>query len=369
MRITRYIYNWHQYCGLLIGIFLLSMSLSGSLLVFTDEMKSAQEEKFIKVANANSTYNYNASFKNIKKVYPGWEALTYEQPAQNEAIVYLLRKSGKEKKVFAHPTNGKILHVDDGAENQFHRQLIQWHYSFFAGTPGKVTVFMVGCLFLISLITGFFVYRKSILKVLTFRVKLNRNSKKAFYSSAHRIVGVWSLAFTTLIVFTGLFMSWKVTSKAFKSTPQSKAVAAENVSIDKAAALVESKYPNFEPHLIMVGGDYSNIKLLGRYKDDPFYYGKFYSNFTVNASSLQIEKKQVLAEMPLFDKLQSISSPLHFGNYGGMPIKIIYCLLGLTPGILSVTGFFLWLRKRKKNTGTPKREHVKLNKTKGLTVA
>jgi uncharacterized iron-regulated membrane protein len=338
------------------------MSLSGSLLVFTDEMKFAQEGKWIKTVNANGAYSYDASFQNIRRQYPGWEGLTYEQPGKNEAVVYLLRKNGKEKKVFAHPTTGAILHVAHGAENQFHRQLLLWHYSFYAGTPGKVTVFIVGCLFVISLVTGFFVYRKSIWKVLSFKVKLNRRSKKAFYSSAHRIVGVWSLVFTALIVITGLFISWKVTSKALKSPPKVKAVAAQNVRIDDAKALVEGQFSNFETHLILVSSDYNSVKLLGRYKDDPFYYGKYYSNFTVNASTAQIEKKQVLADMPLFDRLQSISSPLHFGNYGGLPLKIIYCLLGLTPGVLSVTGYLLWLQNRKKKSGNHLRTQNKLQK-------
>lgn len=351
VQVRKQIFTLHHYCGLIVGIFLLSMSLSGALLVFTDEMKSAAEEKERHVDNSTGAYNYDASFQNIRKKYPGWEALMYEQPQTNEALVYLLRKNGEEKKVFAHPNTGVILHVDDGAKNQFHRQLLQWHYSFFAGASGKVTVFIVGYFFLMSLVTGFFVYRKSIWKVLMFRIKLNQKSKKAFYSSVHRIVGVWSLVFTALIVTTGLFISWKVASKALKTAAKMKTMAASTVSVDHAKTWVESQFPNFETHLMIVDGDYSNVKLLGRYKDDPFYYGKYYSNFTVNASTAQIEKKQVLAEMPLFDKLQFISSPLHFGNYGGMPVKIIYCLLGLTPGILSITGFLLWLQKQKKKTG------------------
>lgn len=289
-------------------------------------------------------------------------SLNIRAASKNEAVIYLLRKSGKEKKVFAHPNTGAILHVANEAENQLHRQLLQWHYSFYAGTAGKITIFIVGCLFLLSLLTGFFVYRKSIWKVLSFKVKLNRRSKKAFYSSAHRMVGVWSLVFTALIVTTGLFISWKVTSKALKPAAKVKTIATSTVRIDHAKALVESQFPSFETHLIIMGGDYSNVKLLGRYRDAPFYYGKYYSSFTVNASTAQIEKKQVLAEVPLFDKLQSISSPLHFGNYGGLPLKIIYCLLGLTPGILSVTGFLLWLQKRKKKSDPNGSRQTKLRK-------
>ena len=37
--------------------------------------------------------------------------------------------------------------------------------------------------------------------------------------------------------------------------------------------------------------------------------------------------------------------PLHYGTFGGWPIKILWCLGGLTPGLLAISGFIVW-RKR-----------------------
>jgi uncharacterized iron-regulated membrane protein len=41
-------------------------------------------------------------------------------------------------------------------------------------------------------------------------------------------------------------------------------------------------------------------------------------------------------------------APLHFGNYGGLPVKLAYAVLGLTPGLLSVSGFVLWRLRRRR---------------------
>lgn len=42
--------------------------------------------------------------------------------------------------------------------------------------------------------------------------------------------------------------------------------------------------------------------------------------------------------------------PLHFGDFGGWPLKLIYCLLGLTSGVLAISGIGLaamkWSHRR-----------------------
>ena len=38
---------------------------------------------------------------------------------------------------------------------------------------------------------------------------------------------------------------------------------------------------------------------------------------------------------------------IHFGNYGGVPVKILYGLLGLSLTVISATGINIWLARRK----------------------
>ena len=42
-----------------------------------------------------------------------------------------------------------------------------------------------------------------------------------------------------------------------------------------------------------------------------------------------------------------LSQPLHFGNYGGMPLKIIWAILDVMTIVILVTGLYLWLFRRR----------------------
>jgi len=40
-----------------------------------------------------------------------------------------------------------------------------------------------------------------------------------------------------------------------------------------------------------------------------------------------------------------VSQPLHFGDYGGMPMKILWALLDIATIVVLGSGLYLWLRK------------------------
>ncbi len=49
-----------------------------------------------------------------------------------------------------------------------------------------------------------------------------------------------------------------------------------------------------------------------------------------------------------------VSRPLHFGDYGGLPLKIIWALLDLITIIVLVSGIYLWAAKRKSSSARRK---------------
>jgi uncharacterized iron-regulated membrane protein len=342
------IFLWHHWCGLVAGIFLLIMSISGAILAFTDEIESSYESSWIKVDNPGGTFTYDSSFTWVQKTNPGWEIRLYGSPGINEALVYDLRKGNEIKKLFLHPTSGELIHIDNEVHKQLHRQLLTLHYTLFASTPGKIIVFIVGILFLLTIITGIYIYRKALVRVLLFRVRISRKTKRSFYSSLHRVVGVWSLLFNLLIVITGLFISWGIIKAAIKQTPAPEKISQKVIySIDKIKSGILEQHPDFNIHLIRVAAGSNTVQLSGNFNDDPFYYGKYYSRFYVDGEKGNIQKTEWLREQKPFKKWQSIVGPLHFGNYGGLPVKILYCFFGLMPGILSISGFLLWMRRNK----------------------
>ena len=51
-------------------------------------------------------------------------------------------------------------------------------------------------------------------------------------------------------------------------------------------------------------------------------------------------------ELPWYVATLLISQPLHFGDYGGMPLKIIWAILDIITIAVLITGLYLWLRRK-----------------------
>jgi len=93
-----------------------------------------------------------------------------------------------------------------------------FHYTFFAGAIGKMFVVVIGVLFLLSVITGFIIYRKAIWKTIRFKTVSRYRGKAAFYSALHRNIGVWTLLFKLLIIASGLALSITIAKNAIKTS-------------------------------------------------------------------------------------------------------------------------------------------------------
>jgi uncharacterized iron-regulated membrane protein len=52
-------------------------------------------------------------------------------------------------------------------------------------------------------------------------------------------------------------------------------------------------------------------------------------------------------KMPWYVNTLFVSEPLHFGDYGGLPLKIIWALFDIATLIVLTTGLYLWFNRRK----------------------
>lgn len=346
MKFSKKIFRWHHWCGLAVGLFLLMMSITGSVLVFSEEWEELEDPPLI-INQGKGRPSFDASLNAIRQSNPGYEIRLYHMPLPDRALVFELRKKEIVRKIYVHPVTGKILKEENQAHRSFQRQLLLLHYTLWSGTTGKIIVFFVGILFLITLATGVVIYRKSILRVLRFRVRINKRSLRAKHSSWHRIIGVWSLLFNVLVVSTGLVLSGQISLNALKNPPPKQADIKPLASLDNLLIRIGESNPDFEIHLIRIRPGGNSIQLLGRDIHDPSVYGNYYSSFSINGLSGETENSLFMKNLSYSNRLFKMAGPLHFGNYGGLPVKILYSILGLSPGLLAITGFFIWLRRKK----------------------
>ena len=51
--------------------------------------------------------------------------------------------------------------------------------------------------------------------------------------------------------------------------------------------------------------------------------------------------------LPWYLRALEVSRPLHFGDYGGLPLKILWAFFDLALIVVLVSGVYLWLIRRR----------------------
>lgn len=252
------------------------------------------------------------------------------------------------------PYSGKI--VKEGSfgslQSPFFRWLYLAHYSLLIDKPGRLITAIAAIALLLNLITGVIIYRKKIFAVLTFKEKLNRKSDRTFYSSMHRIIGVWTLMLNFILFFTGFWMNKSLfLADEWRLIPKKEQNYQVKANIDQVIKNAR-EIPNFKPIAVKIAADKKNdIIVSGEFSntENPLYFGKG-SDIYYDSDSGNWIKTIRIEEKPFSDRFYWMMKQLHRGDYDNLFIKILYVFAGFSPAALSITGFFLWKRKRSKQT-------------------
>jgi uncharacterized iron-regulated membrane protein len=86
----------------------------------------------------------------------------------------------------------------------------------------------------------------------------------------------------------------------------------------------------------------------GSRASNAYIHSKKFADVIMLDSAGAIAKTRMINENPAADRYDIINSQLHMGRFGGIGIKIIYFVFGLSGGLLSITGFLLRWRRRDK---------------------
>ena len=353
-------YAIHHWLGLVAGLFLLISSITGSVLVFHHDIDHAQFGQLSTLASPASELKIDNSFERIRQTNPESDIRVPELPEDpNQALKYEIRKGSSRKWLFVHPETGETLATVDRADKRLVHVLLDLHYNLLSGTPGKIIVLLGGLSLIVLTITGFLLYRKSILKVLAFKQLVSFKSRRSFFSSLHRVVGVWSLVFNLFISITGTWVAYTIVEYAL--SPAATAVADVQpaaVSVDKVIRQVKADHPEFKVNYLRFAG--GTLSILGRHHEDPSYYGFTYSNIQVDLATGKVKSVNMLRDQPWHKRLLTVLKPLHFGDYAGIWVKLLYSFFGMLPGILAVSGFLIWrLRKSKPEPKAPRKRVAK----------
>lgn len=364
MQWKRLLFKIHGITGLVTGILLTLLGLSGAALVFMPEIdRLANAHKTAVTPPAGATpLSLDSMYRIITARHPQAEGIAWTNP-DKPGTAYQFRIYENDGNVHTydlaltdiHPYTGAVIR--DGSYRQFSPGfmfwLFQFHFSFQWGMPGTLLTALMGISMVISVFTGIIIYRKHCWRVFTFREKLNRKNRRTLTSGLHRIIGVWSLLPNTVIFFTGFWMNLFAFQPA---TWQRKSVAAPvpmqyPLSIDSLYAAGRQAMPELIPvHVYIPAQAGKKFRISGPVPGQAAIFGKSGNSVQADPVTGNITRITRLSEKTWQEKLEAVIQPIHVGSYGGIPVKILYVVLGLIPGLLSITGFLLYY-KRKNKTG------------------
>jgi uncharacterized iron-regulated membrane protein len=345
-----FIFHVHSTAGLVSGLFILLMSLSGAALVFHENLDNIQKPAVEPMSYSVTTVDN--CYSTIQKQYPRAQISNCVLPENSMApfsfFIYdsSYKNGTKVMEVFLHPQSAEVLKKRGGSDN-FANWLAKFHNSFHLGKTGEWLLGFFALVFLLSILTGLILFRKKILAVLLF--------KKAVYkrNNLHQLIGVYALLFNLMIGVTGFWMQRYVFKKEFYAvdnyTPVLKTSPPLPFKFDSAFTEIKKQYPDFTASVVYFAqSNKSKTAVYGSRSSNAYIHSKKFADVIFLDSAGSISKTRFINEIDAADRYDIINSQLHMGRFGGLGIKITYFVFGLSGGFLNITGFLLWWRRRKK---------------------
>ncbi|CAD0006642.1 PepSY-associated TM helix domain-containing protein [Flavobacterium salmonis] len=359
-KITKISFQLHSYLGLFFGVLYLFFGISGAMLVFKKDIEYFNNPPMHYCVKGSKTISLNQMYHKVSERYPQARQIMLHTFPRNTRDTYEFMIFNYQDKVtdnylyccMVDPYTGKIIREGDfgSFESPFFRWLYLAHYSLLIDKPGRLITAIAGLALLLNLIAGVIIYRKKIFATLMFREKLNRKSARTLNSSLHRIIGVWTLLFNFILFFTGFWMNKSLFLPAeWELIPKKEVNYQAKADIDQVIKQAR-EIPNFRPIAVKIAADKkTDIVVSGEFSNtkNPLYLGKgsdvYYDSDTgKRTKTIRIEEK------PFSDRFYWMMKQLHRGDYDNLFVKILYVIAGLSPAVLSITGFFLWKRKGRK---------------------
>ena len=243
-------------------------------------------------------------------------------------------------------TDTKALHVDaDGSvvvpeQNAWSEFLYGLHYTLNLPTlVGISIVGLLGAMMIALAITGIVAHPKIFRDA--FRLR-SRNKGGVALADWHNRLSVWTLPFTLAIALTGAIIGLAtlaaygiatasyggdveaVYAPLFGSEPEANPAPAGMPNVALALTYMGANYPDVEVTYAILhdpGTAGQHMQIVGAHKQR-LIFGEYYS-FTADGA---FAGTAGLADGSLGQQAAASTYNLHFGNYGGLTVKIIYIL-------------------------------------------
>ncbi|MBB3356911.1 MULTISPECIES: PepSY domain-containing protein [unclassified Novosphingobium] len=355
-------WRWiHKWSSIVCTAFLLVLCVTGLPLIFADEIDAALTpitRQTPPVSDEEAPLDEALAKAIVKRPGAVPMSLTWLPDDAHRLILWSAPRALAAPGEF----HGTVIDLRDGAvlaERKLGTRVTDVihaiHEDLILGLPGSLLLCLMGLLFVLALISGVVLYAP-FMRNLPFATIRRQGAKRTTRLDTHNFVGVVVLAWTLVVGITGiantlarpLFQLWQADQLAAMVRPwQDKPVPPHVVSAGAAVAAAQRALPNMQPESLAF--PYSRF-------GSPHHYIVWFKGSTTLTSRLEtpvlveaatgrvVEKRQ----LPWYLRALEVSRPLHFGDYGGLPLKLLWAALDVATIVVLITGIQLLVRPRRR---------------------
>ncbi|MES2851124.1 MAG: PepSY-associated TM helix domain-containing protein, partial [Bacteroidota bacterium] len=363
--------------GLTAGLVVLFLGITGCILAFEVEIRSLTET-YRKVEAQNKPYLPPSALKEIaEKHLASKEALGIEYPGKNKAALASYYDADNYEVVFINPYNGKVL-KHKNMNDDFFRIMVDGHfYLWLPAEIGQPIVASATLIFVLMMITGLILWwpRNKAARKQRFSIKWNARWRRKNYD-LHNVMGFYMTWVAIFIALTGLVwgFEWFARSAYWVTSAGEQMEEHEHPVSDTTAV---AAYPNMADHLWQqhlpeikpdesIGIYFADentdpVEVVVNHKPGTYYDSDFYHYDQNTGKELQAKGAWAgeFHKANVADKIVRMNYDMHTGAVLGLPGKILAFFASLIAASLPVTGFMIWLgRRRKKKEPTIAEETV-----------
>lgn len=354
-------WGWiHKWSSIICTVFMLMLCITGLPLIYHHEIDHLlhDEVQAAPVTEGTPLASLDLIVKNSLSKDPGMvpHFLIWDPDDANALMVSI------GKSLEANPSDNRIVRVGahtaayldaPDVTGRFTYIMLKLHTDMFAGLPGKLFLGLMGILFCVAIISGIVVYAPSMRK-LKFGTYRRDRVRVVRWLDIHNLSGIVLVMWMLVVGFTGVINTWaELVIKIWQfgqlaemtAQYKDKPLPSHPSSIDAAVQVAIKAEPNMKPAFVAFPGTIFSSKS---------HYAVFMKGNTPLTAKL-LKPALIDAEtgiltdsrdLPWYVATLLISQPLHFGDYGGMPLKIIWAILDIITIVVLITGLYLWLRRR-----------------------
>lgn len=348
----------HKWSSLVCTVFMLLLCLTGLPLIFGHEIGHILGDEVEPPTMAADTplTSMDAVIASAKARYPN-DVVQYvfKEPDESTFWFVSLGKTPLDE-------NNKYLMIDSRTakvldepkfDEGFMHIMLRLHVDLFAGLPGMLFLGLMGFLMVIAVVSGTVLYAPFMRRIAFGEIRKNRTAKLKRLDT-HNFLGVVTLVWVFVVGLTGVVNAWSELVvnywqadqmaemvAPYKDLPPPKHFASIQAGIDVAKKL--------EPDLNLAFIAFPGTAFSSQHHYGIFMNGnspltaRLYKPVLIDAQTAELTDSR---EIPWYMTAFLISQPLHFGDYGGMTLKIIWAILDILTIVVLWTGLMLWWRKR-----------------------